>query len=95
MLNVSTFQLYYRASIAVICSPECADSEEESLGIMQVSSINKVRLVCSFNWKNLISETVFDVVNQENDKLDQKRKSKLAHINGHGELSFVSFVRDV
>ena len=35
----------------------------------------------------LISETVFEVVNQENDKLDQKRKSKLANINGHGELS--------
>ena len=33
------------------------------------------------------SETVFEVVNQENDKLDQKRKSKLANINGHGKLT--------
>ncbi|CAB3989276.1 Beta-adrenergic receptor kinase 2 [Paramuricea clavata] len=39
--------------------------------------------VNSERWQQEIAETVFEVVNQENDKLDQKRKSKLANINGH------------
>lgn len=42
------------------------------------------------SWKFTILETVFEVVNQENDKLDQKRKSKLANINGHGKSGKMS-----
>jgi hypothetical protein len=42
-----------------------------------------------FIWRDFLPETVFEVVNQENDKLDQKRKSKLANINGHGKLLII------